>query len=422
MMNEPDQSPWQLSTLLVHGDGQSRTPIYRGSSAGSTGTPTVLPIYTSTTYLHQNAEALEQACSGPSLSGEQVYVYAQQGNPNAHALESVLTQVEGGVGAVTFGSGMAAIHAALLAAGLAPGTRILAAQDLYGATIGLLRNVFLPLGVEVILRDLCSPHAANFIRAEQPDVIFVETLSNPLVKVMDLDAISAAAHEVGAVSIVDSTFTTPYLARPLEHGLDLVVHSATKYLGGHGDSTAGVVISAKYSLLDRLRTHAALLGAAVSPFEVYLLMRGLKTLPLRMERHCGNALHVAHFLHQHPAVERVHYPGLPSHPQHELASCLLYRERYGGVLSFELKEQSREAVFCFMDKLKLCLAATTLGDVCSLVSYPAMSSHRGFTETERQSIGITEGCIRLSVGIEDVGDIISDLDKALSGLACHAKR
>jgi cystathionine gamma-synthase/methionine-gamma-lyase len=406
MMNRTDQSSWRLSTLLVHGDGQSRSEEHAG-------VPTVLPIYTSTTYLHQHAEALDHACRGGASAREPVYVYAQQGNPNTHALERVLAQVEGGVGAVTFGSGMAAIHAALLAAGLAPGTKILVAQDLYGATIGLLRAVFQPLGTEVILYDLCSPNAADVIRAEQPDVVYVETLSNPLVRVIDLDAISTAAHEVGAVSIADSTFTTPYLVRPLEHSFDLVVHSATKYLGGHGDSAAGVVISAQHTFLDRVRTHAALLGAAVSPFEVYLVMRGLKTLPLRMERHGGNALHVAHFLHQHPAVERVHYPGLPSHPQHALASRLLCHERYGGVLSFELKEQSREAVFRFMDRLQLCLPATTLGDVSSLVSYPPMSSHRDLTETERQDIGITQGCIRLSVGIGDVGDIINDLDNAL---------
>jgi cystathionine beta-lyase/cystathionine gamma-synthase len=259
MLNKPAQSSWALDTLLVHGDGQSRC-------ANHAGVPTVLPIYTSTTYPHQNAEALEQAFSDHSLSGKQVNIYAQQGNPNAHAFEHLLAQAEGGVGATTFGSGMAAIHAALLAAGLAPGRRILAAQDLYGATIALLRKVFLPLGVEVIVRDLCGPNAANFIRTEQPDVIFVETLSNPLVKVMDLDAISAAAHEVGAVTIVDSTFTTPYLVRPLEHGLDLVVHSATKYLGGHGDSTVGAVISAKQSFLDRIRSYASLLGTTGSPF------------------------------------------------------------------------------------------------------------------------------------------------------------
>lgn len=372
------------------------------------------PIYTSTTYLHQNAETLDQAFNGSLPSGEQSYVYARQGNPNAQTLENLIAQVEGGVGAVMFGSGMAAIHAALLAAGLIPGTKLLAAQDLYGATIGLLRTVFLPIGVEVILRDLCSANVTEIIHDEQPDVVFVETISNPLTRVMNLDAISAAAQEVGAISIVDSTFTTPCLVRPIEHGFDLVVHSATKYLAGHGDSNGGAVISAKNALLAQLRTHATLLGAILSPFESYLIMRGLKTLALRMERHCSNALQVARFLQQHPAVERVHYPGLSDSPQHELASRLLSYERFGGLLSFELKEQSREAAFRFMDSLQLCLPATTLGDIYSEVSYPPISSHRNLTSAERHSIGITDGCIRLSVGIENVKDIINDLDSALT--------
>jgi cystathionine beta-lyase/cystathionine gamma-synthase len=308
---------------------------------------------------------------------------------------------------------MAAIHASLLATGLAPGTKILAAQDLYGATINLLRTVFVPVGVEMVLHDLCSPNVSEIVRAEQPDVVYVESLSNPLAKVIDLDAISAAAHEVEAVSIVDSTFTTPYLLRPIEHGFDLVVHSATKYLGGHGDTTAGVVISARNNLVEQLRTYATMLGAMLSPFDSYLVTRGLKTLTLRMERHCANALQVARFLQEHPAVERVHYPGLPDHPQHELATRLLMRKHYGGLLAFELKEQTREAAYRFMDKLQLCLPATTLGDVYSEVSYPPISSHRNLTASERQKFGITDGCIRLSVGIEDVGDIIHDLDQAL---------
>lgn len=257
-------------------------------------------------------------------------------------------------------------------------------------------------------------NVAEIVAAEQPDVVYVETLSNPLVKVIDLDAIGAAAQEVGAMSIVDSTFTTPYLVRPIEHGFDMVVHSATKYLGGHGDSTAGAVICAKHTLLNSLRNYATMLGAMLSPFESHLITRGVKTLALRMERHCNNALAVARFLQQHPAVERVYYPGLPDFPQHELAARLLGSERFGGLLSFELKEQSRESAFRFMDKLQLCLPATTLGDVYSEVSYPAISSHRSLTAAERQNIGITDGCIRLSVGIEGVEDIIEDLDQALS--------
>jgi cystathionine beta-lyase/cystathionine gamma-synthase len=222
---------------------------------------------------------------------------------------------------------------------------------------------------------------------------------------------SAAAQEVGAVTVVDSTFTTPYLVKPIEHGFDLVVHSATKYIGGHGDSTAGVAISAKHTLLDQLRTYAILLGAVLSPFESHLLLRGLRTLSLRVERQCQNAAQVADFLQQHPAVARVHYPGLPSHPQHAIATRLFHR--YGGLLAFELQEQSRAAAFRFMNRLQLCLPATTLGDVFSLVSYPPISSHRTLTEADRSNMGITEGCIRLSVGIEHAQDIISDLAQAL---------
>src|SRR5579859_5770859 len=241
--------------------------------------PTVQPIYTSTTYIHSNAEALDRAFEH-SLSGNQddmAFVYGRQGNPNAYALESVMTQAECGAGAIAFSSGMAAIHAALLAAGLVPGSKILAARDLYGSTISLLRQVFVPMGVEVIMHDLYGAEAANIIRAEQPDVVFVETLSNPLVKVIDLEAISAAAKEVGAVSIVDSTFTTPYLVRPIEHGFDLVVHSLTKYISGHGDCTSGVMVCAQNAHVQQAHTYGIMLGAMLGPFDAFLASRGMKT-------------------------------------------------------------------------------------------------------------------------------------------------
>src|SRR5450756_307515 len=204
------------------------------------------------------------------------------------------------------------------------------------------------------------------------DVIYAETLSNPLVKLIDLDAISAAAREVGAVSVVDSTFTTPYLLKPLEHGFDIVVHSATKYIGGHGDCTAGVMICAQNAHVQQAHTYATMLGAMLGPFDAFLVSRGMKTLPLRMERQCDNAFAVARYLQQHPAIERVYYPGLADHPQHELATRLFRRGRFGGLLAFELKEQSRAAAFRFMDKLQLCLPATTLGDVYTELSYPPM--------------------------------------------------
>jgi cystathionine gamma-synthase/methionine-gamma-lyase len=405
-MKEHDYSSWALDTLLVH----SNKLHYPSNNSGI---PTVEPISTSTTYLHRNAEMLDQAFSGIAPSGEPAYVYARQGNPNAQTLETVLTQAEKGVGTAVFGSGMAAIHAALLASGLAPGSKILAAQDLYGPTIGMLRTIFVPFGVEVVLHNLCSPDVIETVRAEQPDVIYIETISNPLTRVIDLDVISAIAKEVGAVSIVDSTFTTPYLIKPIDHGFDLVIHSATKYLGGHGDATAGVVISARNNLVEQLHGYVTVLGAMLSAFDSYLITRGLKTLALRMERQCNNALEISQFLQQHKAVERVHYPGLSNHPQHDLASRLLMNHHYGGLLAFELKEQTREAAYRFMDRLQLCLPATTLGDVYSEVSYPAISSHRNLTTSERQKFGITNGCIRLSVGIEDVNDILHDLDQAL---------
>ncbi len=400
-------SSWNIETQFVHG-GRTSATNHTGR-----GNPTVRPIYASTTYLHESIEALDKAFEGTTPNGEPAFVYARQANPNAHAFENALAEIEQGVGALACGSGMAAIHISLLAAGLTCGTKIIASQDLYGPTITLLRKLFTTMGAELVLADLCKPEAIELIRTEQPDVIYVETLSNPLVKVVDLDALSAVAKEIGAVTIVDSTFATPYLVRPIEHGFDLVIHSTTKYIGGHGDSTGGVVISAKNTLLDQLRSYSSLLGAMLSPFDSHLMTRGLRTLALRMDRQCHNALQIAHFLQQHPAIAHVHYPGLPDHPQHDLASRLMRDGYYGGLLAFELKQQSREAVYHFINNLQLCLPATSLGDVFSLVSYPPVSSHRTLTAAELRSMGIAEGCVRLSVGIEHVEDILHDLDQAL---------
>jgi cystathionine gamma-synthase/methionine-gamma-lyase len=399
---------WSIETQLVH-SGQDGRP----TSPDHVGKPTVRPIYASTTYIHESLEALDLAFSGKTSKGEVAFVYARQGNPNANAFEEAMTQAERGVGAIACGSGMAAIHAALLAGGLTSGTKIVASQDLYGPTITLLRKLFVTVGAELILTDLCQAEGIERIRTEEPDIIYVETISNPLTRVIDLDAISAVAHEIGAVTIVDSTFTTPCLLRPIEHGFDLVVHSATKYIGGHGDSTGGIVISRTNVLLDQLRDYTMLLGAMLSPFESHLMVRGLRTLALRMERHCRNALQVAIFLKDHPAVARVHYPGLPQHPHHATATRLMLNEQYGGLLAFELKEQTREAVFRFMDRLQLCLPATSLGDVFTLMSYPPMSSHRTLSQTELHNMGIENGCIRVSVGIEQITDILNDIDQAL---------
>ena len=403
-----DQAQWDIETMLVH-SGRSKRSANKGG-----GIPNVQPIHASTTYLHESIEDLDQAFNGTTVDGEPAFVYARQGNPNATGFEESMARVEKGVGAVACGSGMAAIHIALLAAGLTTGAKIVASQDLYGQTITLIRKLFTTIGAQLILTDLSAPTAVDVIRDEEPDIVYVETVSNPLVKVVDLDAISAVAHEIDAITIVDSTFSTPYLLRPIEHGCDLVVHSATKYIGGHGDSTGGIVISATNVLLDQLRAYQSLTGAMLSPFEAHLLQRGLRTLPLRIERQCQNALQVALFLQSHPAVERVYYPGLVDHPQHELIERQSSHKLYGGLLAFDLKEQSREAVFRFMNRLKLCISATSLGDVFTLVSYPPIASHRNQNAVELKDMGINPGCIRVSVGIEQCDDIIRDLAQALA--------
>jgi len=403
-----DSLNWSVETQLVH-SGQSKRP----ESADDTGNPTIRPIYASTTYIYKNVEALDQAFSGKTPQGDAAFVYARQGNLSANTFEEAMTLAERGTGAVACGSGMAAIHAALLAGGLTTGTKIVASQDLYGPTITLLRKLFVTVGAELVLVDLSEPEGIERLRSEEPDIIYVETISNPLTKIADLDAISAIAHEIGAITIVDSTFTTPYLLRPIEHGFDLVVHSATKYIGGHGDCTGGIVVSSKNVLLNQLRDYTMLLGAMLSPFDTHLMVRGLRTLSLRMERHCRNALQLALFLQNHPAVAKVHYPGLAEHPHHEIATRLMYKEQYGGLLAFELKEQTREAAFRFINRLQLCLSATSLGDVFTLVSYPPISSHRTLNSTELHNMGIADGCIRISVGIEQITDILSDIEQAL---------
>jgi cystathionine beta-lyase/cystathionine gamma-synthase len=399
--------PWHLGTTLVRSG--VATPVIPNS-----GTPTIPPIYASSTFVYENADALDQAFDGKTPQGDPAFVYSRQGNPSTTVVEDILADIEGGVGATTFGSGMAAIHTAFLAAGLVSGTKLVTSHQLFGPTNTLLQKVFVPAGVQVIAHELGGPDAGEFIRSEQPDVVFVESISNPLAQLVDIPTICAAARSIGAITIIDNTIASPYLIQPIKYGCDLVVHSTTKYISGHGDSSGGIVISSKNSLLDQLRFYRTLLGSILSPFEAHLLLRGLRTLSLRMERHCYNALRVANFLAQHPAIAYVHYTGLPQHPQHTLATQLLGNERYGGLMAFELRDQSRAAVYRCIDRLQLWLYATTLGDIFSMVSYPSVSSHRNLTEAERQQRGITEGCIRLSVGIEQIDDIIADLDQAIS--------
>jgi cystathionine gamma-synthase/methionine-gamma-lyase len=290
---------------------------------------------------------------------------------------------------------------------------VLAANALYGATIGLLMNVLQPSGVEVRYADVCDLDAIReAIAEEKPGCILMETISNPLLRVGAIDKIAAIAREAGAALVVDNTFGTPLLARPLELGAHFSVHSLTKYLSGHGDVLGGAVITDQEHAAS-LRSLGKTIGPVLGPFESYLTMRGIKTFPLRMERHCANACRVAQWLGSHPRVDRVYFTGDPRHPDGETIRRLFPANLYGAMVSFEIKDAGREEIFRFMDGLKMIVRATSLGDVHSMALYPVMSSHRELSPKHRERMGIRENLVRLSIGIEAAEDIIADLDQAL---------
>jgi cystathionine beta-lyase/cystathionine gamma-synthase len=376
-------------------------------------TPVSTPIYPSVGYLYDDMEDLD-AIFGGERDG---YVYTRYGSPTVANLERAIAILEGAEDAIAFASGMGAVHAALLGAGVRSRKAVVAAADVYGATYALLDKLLSELDVRVRFVDITDlDQVGRAVDEERPVALLCEVMSNPLIKVADISALSSMAHAARTVLIVDSTFATPYLFRPLDFGADYVVHSATKYLGGHGDVMAGVVVCSEDRGHD-LRERQKLLGANLGPQEAWLVLRGLKTLPLRMRQHCANAHIVAEWLAAQPSVAHVYYPGLAYHPQHTLAQHLFGGRGFGGMISFDLGGAGQPEVFSFMEALKLILPATTLGDVYSLVLYPAHSSHRQLAPETRQSIGIGQGLVRLSVGIEDAQDIIADLKQALEAVA-----
>lgn len=406
-MSDHDRSAperrWSFDTLAAHA-GES----HPGDPSEAEWRPTAGPIHNASGFFMPSLDALDEVFAGTRPG----YFYTRDGNPTVRAFEAAVAALEGAPLVGAFGSGMAAIHAAILAAGVGPGDRIVATQDLYGLTRVLLATHFAELGVRTDFLDLTDLAAVERALGDGARVLYLETISNPLVKVLDLDALIGLARRAGAVTIVDNTFASPYLLRPIEHGADLVLHSATKYIGGHGDVTGGTVAAADEATGRRLHYLAKLLGAVLGPNEAFLAHRGLKTLSLRMTRQCDNALAVARWLAEQPAVERVYYPGLPSHPQHELAGRLL-GGRYGAMLAFDLRGGDRETVGRFMDALELVAPAPTLGDLRTLTLYPAVASHRGLTPEQRRAVGIGDGLIRLSVGIEEPADLVEDLERGL---------
>lgn len=374
--------------------------------------PVATPIWNTVGYLYENMDDLD-AVFDRKKPGQ---VYLRYSNPTTEAFENAVANLENAEAAQAYSSGMAAIHAALLGAGVKAGTSIVAALDVYGATFTLLNSIFRSMGVNVRMVDV-SDHdeVETALKQSGATVLIVESLSNPLLKVADVPALARLARKRGALLLVDNTFASPYLLNPLEHGAEYVIHSATKYLSGHGDALAGIVVTSTANK-NRLFELNKLIGGVLGPFEAWLALRGLKTLPLRMKQQCENALRVAEWLRSHPRIETVHYPGLPEHPQRELANQLFKGRGFGGVLSFVIAGADKNKVFRFMESLSICLPATTLGDIYSLVLHPMTSSHRGLTPEERARVGIPDGLVRLSTGIESADDILADLDSALGRL------
>jgi len=371
--------------------------------------PVTTPIYTAASYFYDSMEQLDRVFgreeAGPS--------YARYDNPTTSALEALMTELEGGHATFACSSGMMALHLAVLAALVDRPKRVVAGSVLYGATTQMLMTVFGALGVETTFVDMCDLAAVEAAVNEiKPGAVLAETITNPMLRVGALDKIAAIARRAGAPLIVDNTFATPLLLRPFDLGASLVVHSATKYLAGHGDVLGGVIVSDEghFETLTALRRT---LGPNMSPFESYLTMRGIKTLALRMERQCTNACKVASWLAEHARVERVYFPGDPAHPDAATVNRLFPKNLYGAMVAFELKNAGKEEVFAFMDKLRMIVPATSLGDVHTMMLYPAMASHRDLSPKHRERLGISNNLVRISTGIEAIEDIIADLEQAL---------
>ena len=374
-----------------------------GSLASRPASP---PLYQAATFIFDDMDHFAAMAQSKTEGG---YLYTRWGNPTTDAVASVIASLEGAEATACFASGMAAITAAVTSL-VTSGDHIVSASQLYGGTHGLFADIMPRIGVDVTLADVTDHDAIRKAFTARTRVLYCETIGNPTMAVADLRALVAIAHEHDAMVVVDSTFTPPYILRPLEHGVDLVVHSATKYLGGHSDVTAGVVSGAAAPVA-HLRHLSLDTGGTLAPFEAWLLGRGIQTLALRMDRICSSALALATFLESHPAVLRVAYPGLASHPHHDLARALL-GDRFGGVIAFEVADAA--AGRRLMERVKVAAPAASLGGTKTLIVHPASVTHTQLTREERESVGVADGLIRLSVGIEDVEDLIADLDEALS--------
>jgi cystathionine beta-lyase/cystathionine gamma-synthase len=394
----------KIETKAIHSGDRKADPSKPGSFV-----PVTTPIYTAATYLYQSTAQLDRVLGRE----EEGYCYSRYDNPTNAALEELMAALENGHGALACSSGMTAVHIALLAALTDRRKSILAASALYGASTSLLVKVLEPLGIEIQFVDICDlDQVREKIESHKPGCVLMETISNPLLRVGDIDRIAELTRAAGGALVVDNTFATPLLVRPLEHGAHMSVHSVTKFLAGHGDVLGGVIVSDQQHHAIT-RNLCRTVGPVLGPFESYLTMRGIKTFALRMERQCSNACRVASWLSSHPRVSKVHYLADPAHPDAAVIRRLLPDGLFGAIVSFELKDTGKQEMFSFMDRLNLVVRGTSLGDVHSLVLYPVIASHRDVAPKQRERMGIHDGLVRLCVGIEAVDDIIADLEQAL---------
>ncbi len=392
-----------ISTAAIHGYGNTHPEHAH-----------LTPIYATSTYVFDNAEQGMNRFSGK----EPGYIYSRFGNPTTNAAAGLIAQLEGfgikdiELQAYLHASGQAAMTTLFLSM-LSPGDAILSTSNLYGGTLEFMQHILQELGIQILLTDLNNHEAVEALFKKHPiKLVHLETPSNPILQCIDIKAICDMAHRYNAKVSVDNTIATPYLQQPFLYGADFVFHSTTKFLNGHGSAIGGALIGRDVELMRTKIYHRyKLIGGNSNPFDAFLLLQGIKTLGVRMDRHCSNAMEVATFLQNHPAIAKVHYNGLPSHPDHAIASQQM--KQYGALLSFELKDGFDKAKK-FINSLRLCVLAVSLGTVDTLISHPASMSHAGLSKEQRLASGISDGLIRMSVGIENIQDILNDLDQALN--------
>nr|WP_320125642.1 methionine gamma-lyase [uncultured Shewanella sp.] len=397
-MQDESGKMWKAATQVIHG-GHEREAF------GAL----VTPLYQSATFVFESAQQGGERFAGNELG----YIYTRLGNPTTAELERKMAILEGAEAAAATASGMGAVSAALLA-NLQMGDHLVASNAVYGCTYALMTTQFARFGIEVSLVDFSSVAEIEAAIKSNTKVIFCETPVNPHLQVFDLAAIATIAKRHQLASIVDNTFMTPLLQRPLDFGIDLVIHSATKYLNGHGDVIAGIVCGSEEQLHKVKYEILKDIGAVISPHDAWLILRGLKTLDVRLQRHCDSAQRVAEFLAEHPSINRVYYPGLASHQGHKFIGQQM--KRAGGVIAFELAANLEEAM-AFVGHLSLFSIAVSLGDAESLIQHPASMTHSPYTPEARAAAGIGDNLLRISIGLEDCDDIIADLSQALARLA-----